>query len=306
MTSGPLAFQEWDVVRFRVRNAGWSPLRDVSFTIGGPVRVAAPGALARLPDLAVGQETEVSFLVFPMEAGRYVPLQVRLAYQDASGRPQLRNDRAAVMVSGQSPSRSGASRAGTRADTILYLAASPTNMPQLRSDKEMREINERLQLGKHRDRFRLESAHAVRFKDIGQALADYDPKVVHFSGHGRRDGSILVEDEMGHSVPVAPAGLADLFGLHARTIGCVIVNACHSLPLAQAVNGRIDYVIAMRHAIGDGAAIAFSTGFYQGLAAGRPVAEAFERGRAFLRSQAVGTPEDGTLALFGPGGREQG
>ena len=108
---------------------------------------------------------------------------------------------------------------------------------------------------------------------------------------------------MGYSVPVAPAGLAELFGLHARTIDCVIVNACHTLLLAQAITRHIDHVIAMRCEIGDAAAITFSIGFYQGLAAGAPIAQAFARGQAFLMSQAVGQPEHDTPALLGRGGR---
>ena len=305
VTSGPLAVNEWDVLSFRVRNRGTSPLRSGGLAIGGPIQVAPPGAMAGLPDLAAGAAADVSFIVCPAATGRYVPIQLHVTYQDGSGRPHALNDTAAVAVSGQ-PAEAGLAggRGGTRRDTILYLAASPTDLPTLRSDKEMREIRERLQLGKFRDRFRIESAQAVRLKDVGQALADYDPQIVHFSGHGAPDGSIYLEDETGGSVPVAAAGLAELFRLHRRTINCVLVNACHSLRLAQAMTDDIAHVIAMRYEIGDAAAINFSTGFYQGLAAGAPVPDAFVRGRAFLLAQAVGPPEHGTLVLLGPGGRE--
>ena len=40
------------------------------------------------------------------------------------------------------------------------------------------------------------------------------------------------------------------------------------------------YVIGMREPVGDRSAISFSVGFYQAMAAGRPVEEAFDLGRA--------------------------
>jgi hypothetical protein len=302
VTSGPLAPGEWDVLQLRVQNASPAPLRGLSLLIGGPVRIAAPSPQARLPDLVAGQQAEVSFIACPTQAGSHVPAQVRVTYQDGSGRTRAQEDIIPLAVTSRPPP--AAERGSTRPDTILYLAASPADMTPLRSDREMREIRERLQLGKHRDRFRLESAQAARLKDIGQALADHDPRIVHFAGHGERDGSLYLEDEMGYSVPVAPAGLAELFGLHAHTIGCVIVNACHTLALAQAIAGHISHVIAMRYEIGDAAAITFSIGFYQGLAAGAPVAQAFARGRAFLLTEAVGKPEHDTPVLLGLGGQE--
>jgi hypothetical protein len=307
LASGELAWGEWDILRIRVRNASQAPLHSLALAIGGPVRIAPPGPLIQFPALAAGQQHEVSFVACPTETGNHVPAQVRVTYTEGSGRTRFQDDIIPLVVTSQ-PQRTGrpAERtAAPRRDTILYLAASPTDLPPLRSDKEMREIREELQLGKDRDRFRLESAAAARLKDIGQALADYDPRIVHFSGHGERDGSLYVEDELGYSVPAAPQGIADLFELHKSTVDCVIVNACHSLVLAEAINKHIGYVIAMRCEIGDAAAITFSIGFYQGLAAGAPVPQAFKRGRAFLHAQAVGKPEHDSPILLNPGGALQ-
>ncbi len=78
------------------------------------------------------------------------------------------------------------------------------------------------------------------------------------------------------------------------------MNACHSLVLAEAVQRHIDHVVGMRCAIGDDAAITFSIGFYQGLAAGHPVPRAFRRGCAFI--QTAGISEHETPVLLGPGG----
>lgn len=304
VTSGPLTAGEWAVLRLQVRNTTRSALRRISLELSGPIRVATAAATA-VPDLAPGAQAEISFIACPQETGSHVPARIQIEYADGTGRGRLQSGVVPLIVTSQpAPRGPDAGPTAARPDTILFLAASPQDLPPLRPDKEMREIHGMLQMGKHRDRFRLESAVAVRLKDIGQALADWDPRIVHFAGHGERDGSIYVEDEQGYSTPVAPAGLAELFGLHARTLDCAIVNACHTLLLAKAIAQHIDHVVAMRCAIGDASAILFSTGFYQGLAAGAPVRDAFIRGRAFLMSQAVGQPEHDTPVLLGRGGQE--
>jgi CHAT domain-containing protein len=181
--------------------------------------------------------------------------------------------------------------------TILYLAASPKNLPHLRSDLEMRKVKEKLQLGRDRDAFRLEYCVASRLEDISQALLDFKPQVVHFSGHGDAAGGVYVEDETGLSELTNPDGLAKLFGQH-RSIRCVIVNACHSARLAEAMAKYVDHSVGMRCAIGDRAAIRFSVGFYQAMFAGRPVADAFTQGCAVVESSSVTEGEDQTPVLF--------
>jgi hypothetical protein len=176
--------------------------------------------------------------------------------------------------------------------TILYLTASPNDpdlrLPPLRTDLEMKKVKERLQLSRTRDQYRIEFCPASEWDDLSQALADYEPQLVHFSGHGDSDGNMLLEDAVGGVAPTTPEGLASLFGLHRATIKCVIVNACYSERLARAMAQHIDHVIGMRWQIGDEAAIEFSVGFYTGLFAGYPVPEAFKRGLAHIqRSEAT-------------------
>lgn len=299
LANGVLAPDEWDVLRIRVRNASQSPLRGITLRVSGPMRIAPPGPQTKLPALAAGEETEVTFIACPTETGNSVPAQVHLTYRDGSdARSQNGIVPLAVrrLPAGADPAAPRGTAAGQ--DTILFLAASPQELPGLRSDLEMREIHEQLRLGKLRERFRLESAVAARLRDIGQALADYDPRIVHFSGHGSQDGSLYVEDGDGFGRPAAPESLARLFRLHANTIDCVIVNACHSLQLAEAMTHYIDYVIATRTTLLDTTAIHFSMGFYQGLAYGAPVPDAFERGITFLPTTPTGLDENTTPILL--------
>jgi CHAT domain-containing protein len=294
-----LAMGEWDVLPIRIRNADDAALRSIVVTVSGPVRVAPPGPQVRLGGLGAGQEAEVRFVIFPDASGRHVPVRVGTTYADEFGRTHTQDHPLPIVVTGQeAASREGAGAAAHRQDTILFLAASPRDMDLLRPDEEMNQIQKRLQLGKFRDRFRLEARTAVRVTDIAQALIDCDPQIVHFSGHGERDGSLYVEDESGYSAQVAPKGLAELFGQHAATVRCVIVNACHTMLLAEAMTRHIDHVIAMRSAILDEAAITFSIGFYQGLAGGMTVPDAFKRGRALFWTRPMDESEYDTPVLL--------
>jgi CHAT domain len=292
-----LALGEYEMLRLKVMNSAGFPLRGLILTISGPLRIASPGPRVQLRTLAVGEETVISYVVFPEHGGDSVPVTVHATYIDKLGRT-CAHDVLLVVVVRQRAAEPGWGGSSTSRDTILYLAANPAGMPTLRSDKEMKEVREQLQMGRYRDRFHVEYRPAVGLKQIGQALVDCDPRIVHFSCHGKPDGSLYVEDELGYRIEIAPNGLAALLGLHAATVDCVIVNACNSMRLAEALVTRFDHVVAMREAISDGAAITFSIGFYQGLAGGAPVPAAFERGCAFLQAQPASEAEHDTPALL--------
>jgi len=67
---------------------------------------------------------------------------------------------------------------------ILLLSANPKGTSRLRLDEETREIKDGLKRAKKRDDFSIETAEAVRYRDIGRAILDYEPHIIHFSGHG--------------------------------------------------------------------------------------------------------------------------
>ena len=170
---------------------------------------------------------------------------------------------------------------------ILFLAADPSNATRLRLGQELRDIRERLQLAKERDRFILDSRESVRPGDISQAIFDVEPQIVHFSGHGTSTGELCFEDLLGESQPVQPDALAALFELAADQINCVVLNACYSEAQAKAIGEHIPFVIGMNKAIGDQAAIAFAVGFYKALAARRTIDQAYKFGCVEIRLQGI-------------------
>ena len=163
---------------------------------------------------------------------------------------------------------------------ILILAANPKDTKRVRFDEEVREIEESLQRSKLRDQFHINSKFAIRRGDIRRALLDYAPDIVHFTGHGNKEG-LVVEDKSGISDLIyseALSGLFKLFSNKSDKVECVILNACYSEFQAEAIGKHINYVIGMKKEIKDKAAIEFSVGFYDALGAGKPVEDAFEFG----------------------------
>ena len=167
--------------------------------------------------------------------------------------------------------------------SILFLAADPTDASRLRLGEEAREIQEKLQLSKGRENFSLHQRLSVRPADISQALLDLSPQIVHFSGHGTSAGALCLESKTGEILPVSPEALAALFEQFASQINCVILNACYSKVQAEAIAKHIKYVIGMSQAIDDKAAVAFSTGFYQAMGAGKTIEEAYKLGCVQIR-----------------------
>ncbi|MFQ4168290.1 nSTAND1 domain-containing NTPase [Scytonema millei] len=163
--------------------------------------------------------------------------------------------------------------------TVLILAANPTSTLRLRLDEEVREIENGLQVAKHREQFKLVHKWAVRSRDFYRAILEHQPQIVHFCGHGAGVDGIVLEDDTGQPSLVEKEALARLFKLFAvKGVECVVLNACYSEEQAQAISQYIKYVIGMNQAIADKAAVAFAVAFYDALAAGEEVEFAYGLG----------------------------
>ncbi|PLZ86686.1 hypothetical protein CEN45_19530 [Fischerella thermalis CCMEE 5198] len=179
--------------------------------------------------------------------------------------------------------------------TILILTANPLSTSRLRLDQEVRNIAEGLERAKKRDQFVLESKLAVRPRDIQRAMLEINPSIVHFSGHGTGDDGLVFEDETGAAKLVDGEALAGLFALFAEEVECVVLNGCYSQVQAAAIAQHVNYVIGMKKAIADKAAIEFAVGFYDALGSGKTVEFAYKFGCAAIRL--AGIPEQLTPTL---------
>jgi CHAT domain len=159
---------------------------------------------------------------------------------------------------------------------ILLIAAHPKGTPSLRLQEEERKIKERLRVAGY-GKVPLYSAVAARPMDVQQAMLDFEPQIVHFSGHGTGQAGLALEDEAGNTKLVSSEALANLFRLFEK-VECVVFNACYSEAQARVVAQHIPFVIGMSQEIGDTAAIVFSVSFYTALGAGKDYKFAYEFG----------------------------
>jgi len=179
--------------------------------------------------------------------------------------------------------------------TVLLLGANPASTECLDLQREREAIEQSLARVPAQHSFRVVAMNAVTDDDLRRALLDHEPEIVHFSGHGTgRRG--LVFEEGGEPLFIAGDALAGLLSLFSSHVKCVVLNACYSEVQAQSIGCVVDFVIGMSRSIGDNAAIKFSVGFYDALAAGRSFADAFHLGCNAISLR--GIPESLTPTLI--------
>jgi CHAT domain len=159
---------------------------------------------------------------------------------------------------------------------ILFLAANPLETERLRLDEEIRTIEERIRGAPLTERISLNSAWAVRVKDLVQSLRRA-PGIVHFSGHGTPEG-IILEGSEGEAQPVPGAALAELFRLEGSSVRCAVLNACFTEEQARAIAEHVPFVVGTWPSIEDRDAVAFAGRFYESIAHGESLGAAFEAG----------------------------
>jgi hypothetical protein len=162
---------------------------------------------------------------------------------------------------------------------ILYLAANPVDTSHLRLQEEVRELNERIRQGPHRDSFEIVHSLAARPRDLLRGLQEVEPHILHFSGHGTAEQEIVLQSEDGISQPIAPQDLAELVDLFKTNLKVAVMSCCFGRKQAAALNQVLDFTIGMENPISDAGAVSFSANFYQVLAAGGSINQAFGSAR---------------------------
>jgi len=118
---------------------------------------------------------------------------------------------------------------------VLFFASNPLDQERLRLDEEVRAITEMIRKSKYRDSVKLESCWAVRTMDVLQALNEYSPAVVHFSGHGSNQDEIVFQDFQGNTKLISKDAIVQTMMASAGTIRLVFFNTCFSKNQAEAV-----------------------------------------------------------------------
>jgi hypothetical protein len=292
LADAELPYDEWAIVRARVTNAGEVSVSALTVTLSGQVTTDGRIVQGTLEQLPPGRSADVPFHVRAGQAGANVPIHLDLAYEYRSRRYAVASTQSIRVV------REHVTGAAARVPPesvplpvkVLILAANPPDTEALRIDREIREIQKTIRHGKDRDNLEVSIHLAVGSAGIGQALLDDKPRLVHFAGHGGGpDGSIAVENDYGLAQIIPVDGLVDLFRTFGRGVHCVLANACETERLARELSAVVPYAIGMRQSVRDGSSIRFSAGFYQALAAGKSIEEAFQLGVIMLKMTSSGS-----------------
>ena len=193
-----------------------------------------------------------------------------------------------VMVSGRDtrihgrPDRTddGSSEARRRF-TVLFASACPDELDHLRVDREFAAVQEAIEASRLAKRVPRMAAQARGFV---RAISSLRPRVVHFAGHGSRGtGELIFEDELGGSFTAPVQGVSAVFAAMKGIVECVVLNACYSHGLAEAILPSVPYVVGTRGTLGDEEAITYASGFYTALGDGSAIPEAHALGVAMMR-----------------------
>ena len=302
LKTAELPLGEWSTLRGRISNVGDVDVSELKLTLSGQVTTENRSKSFALERLRAGASVDASFFVRAQEAGAQVPIHLDLTYSGPHRRYRSTTTRT-VSVSSNPTTGPMPVHVSSPRVKVLFFGANPLGTSRLRVDEEIREIQQTIKQGRERDNILVRTEWAIRPRDITQALIDFQPHFVHFAGHGGgEEGSFAAEDDIGYAHVIPVNGLVQAFKAVGRDVRCVIVNACRTERLAQALAAVVPCVIGMRQPVGDRSAIRFSIGFYQALAAGKPVETAFDAGVAQLMMTPEGDDALAPLLLHGLGG----
>jgi hypothetical protein len=186
---------------------------------------------------------------------------------------------------------------------ILFLASNPSGTTRLALDEECAAIERELLMTPGRDAFDFRSKWAVSVDEIMRCLNEWQPMIIHFSGHGSGGAGLRVHDDphqRSHRRDVEAEGgtgiclqdnyvtgraLAKMIASAAPSARVLVLNACSSDDVAEALRESIDCVVSMRGVVGDDAARSFAVGFYRALGNCRSVDNAVAQAIATLAAK---------------------
>lgn len=157
---------------------------------------------------------------------------------------------------------------------ILFLSASPQDTTRLAHDLEQRRIERSLRRARYGRRFRLISVPAVEAEELPGLLREQDPHLLHLSAHTTKDRRIV-------------AHLKALLALRPGRLRGILLNTSYPAEAADALAEIVGFCIGYNDCRDD-FATAFAAAFYEGLADGLTLQEAFKLANVQASLQAGG------------------
>ena len=156
------------------------------------------------------------------------------------------------------------------------MAAAPDDKIYVNVVKEGTEIQQTLD--GQRDKFQFFHSLGITKDHFLDDLERYRPDILHFSGHGTEYSSLVFQD----GDELSSEQLEKTFQSLPFKISVVFLNACYSKQQARSISKYVDYIIGMKKAVSDEAAIIFSSKFYKSLLKNINYKEAYNDAIAYL------------------------
>jgi len=164
---------------------------------------------------------------------------------------------------------------------ILMVASNPQNTSKLALKKERALLRNRMRDNVNAGNCEILIEWAARPIDLQIALKNNKPHILHFAGHGNREG-IWLEDNDGKMFAVSKDDLDLMLDAGRPELRLVLLNSCSSTLQLNKLREVVDYVIGTRGPIRDDVALFFTAHFYEAVAVGTDVREAFLKSQGQL------------------------
>ncbi|MEM7530932.1 MAG: CHAT domain-containing protein [Chloroflexota bacterium] len=177
---------------------------------------------------------------------------------------------------------------------VLLLAANPLNTSLLKLGEEIHAIDKGLKDIVLEEKLEFIPKLIIRIRDLETLLAETQPDIVHFSGHGSSIARIILEDQKGDARPILAQELNHIFKVAQQKsrhkVRCVFLNACYTQPQAQAIAQHVDCVIGTSTkertgTIGNDSDLHFAVAIYRALTTGTDIRTAYNLGRQTFNTQ---------------------
>lgn len=120
--------------------------------------------------------------------------------------------------------------------------------------------------------------HGVDEDSFKAYILKIKPHILHYGGHGQKEGIILEKGVISSDTLIVHLKIV-------KNVQCVILNACNSFEIAKTIAEVVPYVVATQAKVDDNAAVAFTNGFYRGIATECTIEDAFILGLDEVKSK---------------------
>lgn len=185
---------------------------------------------------------------------------------------------------------------------LALLVTNPERFAPLQTMIEARDIQKAIESTPNASRFDIRVVLAPTFDDLIDALNQFDPQILHFSGHGGGSSLLLDNERAGEDGGdvLDFTMVARLLGATAAKVRLLVLAACDTVAGAEPLVAAKRSVIAMSDAVDDEAACAFSARFYKSLASGASVKHSLAQAKLLLEQNGYKDAELPTLITEDP------